>query len=176
MRSLKPSLRCAPDVRPGVRLGIDWGGARIGVAACDREGLMAFGVATVTASDTAVADVVRLVAEYDPIEVVVGLPRTLAGTEGIAAQKIREAAERLAAAVEVPVRLVDERLTTVTAARQLRAGGKSAKRQRSIIDQAAAAEILNGALDAEKATGQAPGEVVGNRPLPSSEFNEGNQS
>lgn len=137
---------------------------------------MAFGVATVPAGDTAVAEVARLVAEYEPIEVVVGLPRTMAGTEGIAAQKIRDAAQTLAAAIEVPVRLVDERLTTVTAARQLRAGGKSAKRQRSIIDQAAAAEILNGALETEKTTGVAPGEVVGDLPLPSSEFNEGNQS
>lgn len=137
---------------------------------------MAFGVATVTAGPEAIRDVAKLVEEYEPMEVIVGLPRTMAGTEGIAAIKIREQAEQLAAAIAVPVRLVDERLTTVTAARQLRAGGKSAKKQRSVIDQAAAAEILNGALETEKSTGIAPGEVVGDRRLPSSEFNEGNQS
>lgn len=158
-------------MRPGVRLGIDWGDARIGVAACDREGLMAFGVATVTAGDRALAELAGLVAEYEPIEVVLGLPRTMAGGEGIAAEKIRARAAELADRLPVPVRLVDERLTTVTVSRQMRAGGRSAKRQRSVIDQAAAAEILNGALEREKATGAPPGEILPSGRLPSSELN-----
>ncbi|MGJ3509743.1 Holliday junction resolvase RuvX [Enemella sp. A6] len=155
-----------------MRLGVDWGEARIGVAACDRDGLMAFGVATVTAGDSALDELAALVAEYEPIEVVLGLPRTMAGTEGIAAEKIRARADELAGRITVPVRLVDERLTTVTASRQLRAGGKSAKRQRSVIDRAAAAEILNGALEREKATGEPPGEILGGQQLPSSELND----
>ena len=98
-------------------------------------------------------------AEHGPIEVLVGLPRSLDGGEGPAAATARERAGRLAAAVGVPVRLVDERLTTVTAARRLRAGGRTAKQQRAVIDAAAAAAILEQALAFERAQGHAAGGV-----------------
>lgn len=148
------------DFRPGVRLALDWGDARIGVAACDREGLICFPVATVRAGDAALADLLALLAEHEPIEVLVGLPRSLSGGEGPAAAKVREHAVRLASATEIPVRLVDERLTTVTASRRLRESGKKAKQQRAVIDAAAAVEILEHAVALERGRGRQPGELV----------------
>ena len=147
-------------MRKGVRLSLDWGDARIGVAACDREGMLAFPIGTVPAGAQEIAGIVRWVDEYEPMEVIVGFPRSLSGREGPAAVKARERAGRLAAAVSVSVRLVDERLTTVTAAQRLRASGKRAKEQRGMIDAAAAAAILEHALAVEDSSGRPPGELV----------------
>lgn len=148
-------------MRPGVRLGIDWGGARIGVAACDPAGTLAYPVETVPAGPGAIARIQALVTEYEPCELVLGLPRTLAGTESHAAASIRAAAGDLAAALPgLPIRLVDERLSTAAAARQLGQAGRSTRRQRGVIDQAAAVAILESALAQERATGQPPGEAV----------------
>ena len=147
-------------MRRGVRLAIDWGDARIGVAACDRDGVLSYPLDTVPAGATELARLAELVAEHEPIEVLVGLPRSLSGGEGPAAVKAREQAGRLAARLSVPVRLVDERLTTVTASQQLRASGKKAKQQRSLIDAAAAAAILEHALAIERSGGTPPGELV----------------
>ncbi len=147
-------------MRQGVRLALDWGDARIGVAACDRGGVLAYPVKTVQAGADEIAELVSMVAEYEPIEVLVGLPRSLSGGEGPAAAKARDRAVRLAEAIAVPVRLVDERLTTVTATRRLTEGGKRAKEQRHLIDAAAAVTILEPALAFEQSQGQAPGELV----------------
>jgi len=114
----------------------------------------------VPAGANELARLAELVAEHEPIEVLVGLPRSLSGGEGPAAVKARERAARLAARMSVPVRLVDERLTTVTASQQLRASGKKAKQQRSLIDAAAAAAILEHALAIERSGGTPPGELV----------------
>lgn len=147
-------------MRPGVRLGIDWGTARIGVAACDPAGTLAYPLETVMAGPGAMARIGALVAEYEPIELVLGLPRTLAGAESHAAASIRKAAAELAAALPgLPIRLVDERLSTAAASRQLAQAGRSARRQRGVIDQAAAVAILEGALAQERATGEPPGET-----------------
>ena len=146
--------------RRGVRLAVDWGDVRIGVAACDPDGLLAHPLTTVRAGPEEVADLAALVAEHAPVEVLVGLPRSLDGREGPAAAIARGRAGRLAAAVGVPVRLVDERLTTVTASRRLRAGGRTAKQQRAVVDAAAAAAILEQGLAYERAQGSAPGELV----------------
>lgn len=148
------------EFRRGVRLALDWGDARIGVAACDRDGVLAYPLDTVRAGADELAQLVRIVAEQEPLEVVVGLPRSLSGGDGPAARKVRERAGALAALVAVPVRLVDERLTTVTASRRLRESGKRAKQQRSLIDAAAAAAILEQAVALERARGAAPGELV----------------
>jgi putative Holliday junction resolvase len=150
-------------MRQGVRLALDWGDARIGVAACDAEGVLAYPVKAVPAG-AEIAALVTVVAEYEPIEVLVGLPRSLSGGEGPAAVQARERAARLAEAIAVPVRLVDERLTTVTAARRLTEGGKRAKEQRQLIDAAAAVTILEQALAFEQSQGQAPGELVSAEP------------
>jgi len=151
-------------MRRGVRLAIDWGDARIGVAACDRDGVLAYPLDTVPAGANELVRLAELVAEHEPIEVLVGLPRSLSGGEGPAAVKAREQAGRLAARLSVPVRLVDERLTTVTASQQLRASGKKAKQQRSLIDAAAAAAILEHALAIERSGGTPPGELVSGDP------------
>jgi len=147
-------------LRRGVRLALDWGGVRIGVAACDRDGVLAYPLATVKAGAAELAEIVRLVDEHEPIEVLVGFPRSLSGGEGPAAVKARDRAGRLAAVAGVPVRLVDERLTTVTAAQRLRASGKRAKQQRELIDAAAAVAILEQALAVEGSRGSPPGELV----------------
>jgi putative Holliday junction resolvase len=135
----------------GVRLALDLGSARIGVAACDREGLLAYPVTTLAAKPEPLTEIRRLVDEYEPAALVVGLPRDLAGRDGIAAQAVRVRAALIAASVRVPVFLADERMTTATAAGRLRAAGHTARSGRAMIDQAAAVAILEGVLDAERA-------------------------
>ncbi|TIC80362.1 Holliday junction resolvase RuvX [Nocardioides sp. GY 10113] len=147
-------------MRYGVRLGVDPGDARIGVARCDPSGMIATPVETVRRGKGDLRRIAQLVASEEAVEVVVGLPRSLSGAEGPAAVKVRELAARLAARIApVAVRLVDERLTTVTAEAMLRDQRKGQKR-RAIIDQAAAVVILQHALDTERATGNPPGELV----------------
>lgn len=148
-------------MRRGRRIAVDVGDARIGVASCDPDGLLATPVETVPAGKKSLGRLTALVAEYEAIEVVVGLPRSLSGREGPAATKVRDYAARLAGRVyPVPVRLVDERMTTVTAAAGMRAAGVKSKQGRSRIDQAAAVVILQSALETEKASGRPPGESV----------------
>jgi putative Holliday junction resolvase len=103
---------------------------------------------------------VDLVTEREAVEVVVGLPTSLSGRAGPAAAAAEAYAGELAARVLVPVRLVDERFSTVGAQRDLRASGVDTRRGRSVIDQAAAVIILQGALDAERSSGLAPGRLV----------------
>lgn len=152
-----------PTIRRGVRLAVDWGDVRIGVAACDPDGVLAYPLTTVAAGPGEVAALADLVAEHAPLEVLVGLPRSLSGGEGPAAALARDRAGRLAVVVAehgVPVRLVDERLSTVTATRRLRAGGRTARQQRGVIDAAAATVILEEALATERSRGGPPGELV----------------
>ncbi|GAA1976776.1 Holliday junction resolvase RuvX [Kitasatospora viridis] len=158
---MEPQLEFRPAWRRGRRIAVDVGDARIGVASCDPDGLIATPVETVPAGGKAPARIRQIVEEYDAIEVVVGLPRSLSGKEGPAAAKVRAWAGRFAALVApVPVRLVDERMTTVTAAAGMRASGVKAKKGRSAIDQAAAVVILQAALETERVSGRAPGESV----------------
>lgn len=148
-------------MRPGVRLGVDPGDARIGVARSDPSGFLATPVETVRRGKGDLARLARLVREHEAMEVVVGLPRSLSGAEGPAAVKVREFAARLASRVEpVPVRLCDERLTTVSAEAMLRDRGRKGQQRRAVVDQAAAVLILQHALDTERATGAPPGEPV----------------
>ena len=147
-------------MRPGVRMAVDWGEVRIGVAACDRDAVLAYPLGTVRTGDAEVAELAALAAEHQVMELIVGLPRSLSGREGPAARKVLERAARLAAATPVPVRLLDERFSTVTAAERLRGSGKSARQQRTSIDAAAAVVILEEALDYERARQQPPGELV----------------
>jgi putative Holliday junction resolvase len=151
-------------IRRGVRIALDWGDVRIGVAACDPEGVLAYPIDTVRAGDQEITKLTAVINEYEPIEVLVGLPRSLSGGEGPAAGKARERAARLADAVSVPVRLVDERLTTVTASQRLSESGKRVKEQRRLIDAAAAVTILEQALVFEQTQGSPPGELVSRQP------------
>jgi putative Holliday junction resolvase len=148
-------------MRHGVRLGVDPGDARIGVARSDPTGFLATPLATVRRGAGDLRRLARLVAEEEAVELVVGLPRSLSGREGPAAVKTREWALRLAAGVApVPVRLVDERLTTVSAEAMLRDRGVKGQARRAVVDQAAAVVILQQALDTERSTGRPPGELV----------------
>lgn len=151
------------DMRPGVRLGVDVGSVRIGVAVCDRDGVLASPLETVR-RDRARGDLRRLAElteELRPIEVVVGLPLSLSGRRHSAAAAASEYAVQLAdVAAPVPVRLVDERLTTVSAHGNLASAGLRSRARREVVDQAAAVIILQGALDAERLSGKPPGELV----------------
>jgi len=143
----------------GRRLGVDVGKVRVGVAVSDPDGILATPVVTVprdmgAAADSVPADIAelaRLVTEHEAVQVVVGLPVALNGSEGTAAIDIRAYASRLASAVgPVPVVLADERMSTVVATRRLAERGVRGKRQRAVVDQAAAVEILQSWLDAQR--------------------------
>jgi putative Holliday junction resolvase len=145
----------------GRRVGVDVGDVRIGVAVSDPDGMLATPLETVAAGPDAMARLGAIVAEHDALECVVGLPIGLSGREGPAAAKVRAfCAELLTAIDPVPVRLFDERMSTMTADSLLRQGGRSSRTTRSIIDQAAATVILQTALDSERTRGSAPGESV----------------
>lgn len=148
-------------MRRGVRLGVDVGTVRVGVASCDRDGLLATPVETIRRGKGDLRRIGVLVAEYDAIEIVLGLPRSLDGKEHAAAAHARAFGADLARFVApCPVRLVDERLSTTVAARGMRASGVSSRAARPAIDQAAAMVILQDALDAERTAGEPPGEVL----------------
>lgn len=131
------------------------------MARSDPSGVLATPVETVRRGRGDLRRLRQLVRETEAVEVVVGLPRSLSGGEGPAAVKVREFAARLARQVApVPVRLCDERLTTVSAEGLLRGQGVRGSARRAVVDQAAAVLILQQSLDSERATGVAPGEIV----------------
>ena len=146
-------------IRSGRRLGIDVGRARIGVAVCDRDGLIATPVETVRRDDKHdLRRILTIADEYDVLEVVVGLPLSMSGGDTPSTTDARAFAARIAE--HRPVRLVDERLSTVTAQRGMRAVGRTTKNSRSVIDQAAAVIILQHALDHERSSGAPPGATL----------------
>jgi putative holliday junction resolvase len=148
-------------MRSGVRLGLDPGDARIGVARSDPSGVLATPVETVRRGRGDLSRLARLVDEAGAIEVIVGLPRSLSGGEGPAAAKARDFAAALARRIApVAVRLYDERLTTISAEAMLRDRGRKGAQRRAVVDQAAAVLILQQALDRERTTGEPPGEIV----------------
>jgi putative holliday junction resolvase len=169
---LRPGSRPARDlpaatrpwaalVRGGVRLAVDVGSARVGVARCDPGGFLASPLTVVPAGAGAKGEIIALAAAADAIEVIVGLPTSLSGREGPAAAGARtfalDLAERL---TPIPVRLVDERFTTTQAHDALRRGGKDSRARRQVVDAAAAAVLLQAALDTERATGRPAGQLV----------------
>lgn len=160
-------------MRAGVRLGVDVGRARIGVARSDPHGMLATPLETVPRDGRGDADIRRileLAREYAAFEAVVGLPLGLSGHRTPSTDDAEGFARRLAGAGGILVRLVDERLSTVSAQGHLREAGRKAKQSRSVIDQAAAVVILQHALDTERARGEAPGSVV----APGGEARRGN--
>ncbi|HEX6443843.1 MAG TPA: Holliday junction resolvase RuvX [Streptosporangiales bacterium] len=148
-------------MRRGVRLGVDVGTVRVGVAACDPDGVLATPVTTLSRDAGDLDALAELVAERAALEVVVGLPTSLSGREGPAAAAARAYAGTVAARVApTPVRLVDERMSTVTAEHGLRAAGVGGRSRRKVVDQMAAVVILQSALDAERRIGEPPGQIV----------------
>ncbi|MER7080061.1 putative holliday junction resolvase [Saccharopolyspora kobensis] len=136
---------------PGRRLGVDVGAVRVGVALSDPAPMLATPLVTLKRDEAGGSDLARLaelVTEHDVVEVVVGMPKTLAGRHGAAAEIAQSYGTALAERIApVPVRFADERLTTVTASRMLSQRGVKGKKQRAVVDQAAAVEILQAFLD-----------------------------
>lgn len=150
-------------MREGVRVGVDVGTVRVGLARCDASGMLATPLTTVarrTTGDDDIREVCAAAADHDAIEFVVGLPLSLSGARTRSTEDAERFAERLAATGTRPVRLVDERLSTVSAQAALHASGRNSKRSRPVIDQVAAVIILQHALDSERAGGVAPGTVL----------------
>lgn len=146
-------------MRKGRRVSFDPGSVRIGVAVSDIDGILASPRPALAVGD--LSAVATIVDEISPVEIVVGLPIALDGREGSAALRAREFAADVARATSRPVRLVDERLSTVQAQRGLHDQGRSVRQSRDMVDSAAAAVILQHTLDAERRTGEPPGETAG---------------
>ena len=147
-------------MRAGARLGIDVGTARIGVARSDLHGMLATPVETVPRAPGDLARIAELATEYDVVEIIVGLPIALSGRETASTGDARLFARELALVQPAPVRMVDERLSTVSAHSALRASGRTARNSRSVVDQVAAVIILQHALDFERSADTPPGAVV----------------
>ncbi len=151
------------DIRRGVRVGVDVGTVRIGVARTDPEGIISIPVETLQRADdgSELDRLVDIINEFSAIEVVVGLPRHLKGTEGISAKGARRYARRICQRVpEVRVCMVDERLSSNQAHERLRMSGLSERDHRPVIDQVAAQIILETALEHERMSGRPPGTTI----------------
>jgi putative Holliday junction resolvase len=147
----------------GRRLAIDVGTVRIGLAICDPDGILSSPLAALARSQDlseTLQIVSDLVTEHNAIEVYVGDPISLSGGQSASTRDAREFAEKLADLISAPIRLVDERLTTVTASAKLRDSGKDARQSKSLIDSASAVEILEQALATLRVSGKAPGRQV----------------
>lgn len=147
-------------MRTGRRIGIDVGTVRIGLAMSDPHGMLATPVETVVRGDGDVTALLAHAAELEAIEIIVGLPLALSGNDSRSTQDARDFAQRVARSSRLPVRLVDERLSTVSAGRALQASGRNSKKSRPVIDQVAAVIILQHALDVERSGGTPPGTLV----------------
>lgn len=147
-------------MRSGARIGVDVGKVRVGVARSDPHGMLATPVETVQRAKNSVKRVLALAVEHDAVEFVVGLPIALSGRDTASTADARDFAQKLADKSDLPVRLVDERMTTMSANSALRASGRTAKNSRSVVDQVAAVIILQHALDFERSAARPPGELV----------------
>jgi putative Holliday junction resolvase len=155
----------------GPKLGVDVGMARVGLAGSDRDGLLATPIRTLSRDVKKNSDLRILVQEArerGSVEIFVGLPKNLSGHEAESADMARSYAQLLADALaregnEAPVRLIDERLSTVSAHRSLRQAGLSSRDHRKVVDQVAAVEILQHAIDMQRSLGRDVGEQVSAR-------------
>ena len=144
-----------------MRLALDPGSVRIGVARCDPGAMLATPLTVLRRGKGDLDALASLAEAQDAMEILVGLPKSLSGREGPAAVTAKQFAADLAARVApLPVRLVDERFTTATAHDALRAGGHDSRARRHSVDSAAAAVLLEAALESERRTGDAPGDLV----------------
>jgi putative Holliday junction resolvase len=135
----------------GRRIAFDYGDVRIGVAISDSDSILCSPLTTLQATDKKLdSHIAAIFKEHEPVQIFVGRPALLSGSDGIASGKAVAFAERLKQLTTVPIELIDERMSTVSAARNLRDSGKSAKESKSSIDMAAAVAILEFALEIEK--------------------------
>ncbi|WP_417562561.1 Holliday junction resolvase RuvX [Microbacterium sp.] len=157
---MQPDDGTRDGFRRGIRLAVDVGKARVGVARSDPDGLLAVPVETVARGGAPIRRLREIADEYDALEFVVGLPLNLGGNDTPSTVDAREFAAALAAASSRPVRVIDERLSTVSAHNALRASGRSQRSSRSIVDQVAAVVFLQHALDIERRTGRPAGDLI----------------
>ncbi len=135
----------------GRRIAFDYGDVRIGVAVSDPDSILCSPLTTLQAADKRLdANITQLLQEHEPVQIFVGRPALLSGNDGVASEKALAFAERIRNLSHVSVEMIDERMSTVSAARNLRDSGKSAKESKSSIDMAAAVAILEFALEIEK--------------------------
>jgi putative Holliday junction resolvase len=135
----------------GRRLAFDFGDVRIGVAVCDPDAILATPVTTLKNNDDHLWEqILELVNEYEPIHIYVGAPKHLSGATGVSMQKAEEFKERIFTRTGIPCSMVDERLSTVAAAKQLKDSGMNSRESKAAIDQAAAVAILEQAIAIEK--------------------------
>ncbi|MFM1825710.1 MAG: Holliday junction resolvase RuvX [Actinomycetota bacterium] len=145
-------------MRKGIRLALDYGDKRIGVAKSDVDGILSFPVATLKNSKEVFFEISNLISETNCIEIYIGFPKLLSGNKGRSVSKVLSFAYELFSTTGFSdIRFIDERLTTTTAASALRESGLKAKEQKGVIDQQAAVEILEIALDFEKRNNKVPG-------------------
>jgi putative Holliday junction resolvase len=151
-------------VRSGRRLAVDVGKVRVGLALSDFHGILASPLQNV-ARQAEDADTVKLILEAvsdeDILEIYVGLPVSMGGSATASTDDAIAIAQQLASIASMPVRMIDERLTTVSATAALRSSGKNSKDGRKVIDQVAATMILEQALSIEKNTEREPGIALG---------------
>ena len=135
----------------GRRIAFDYGDVRIGVATSDADSIICSPLTTLKATDKSLIRIIsQIFEEISPVQIFVGRPALLSGQDGLATEKAKQFAELLRGITDVEVLLIDERLSTVSAARNLRESGKNAKDSKASIDMAAAVSILEFALDLEK--------------------------
>lgn len=137
--------------RFGRRIAFDYGDARIGVAVCDPDGLVATPLENLPSKDPALIEMIRvLIEDYEPVKIYVGLPKALGGADSVAVAKATAFAEKLTSAFDIELAMIDERLSTVSAARTLREAGIDAKAAKAKIDSASAVAILEQGLAIDK--------------------------
>ena len=135
----------------GRRIAFDYGDVRIGVAVCDADAILSSPLTTLKASDKNLGkQITEIVAEIDPVAIYVGRPALLSGIDGLASQKAEIFVETLRSITSVSVEMIDERMSTISAARHLREAGRNAKDSKDSIDMASAVAILDFAIEIER--------------------------
>ena len=135
----------------GRRIAFDYGDVRIGVAVCDSDAILSSPLTTLKASDkNLVKQIIEIIAEIDPVAIYVGRPALLSGIDGVASQKAEIFVETLRTITSVPIERIDERMSTISAARHLREAGRNAKDSKDSIDMASAVAILDFAIEIER--------------------------
>jgi putative Holliday junction resolvase len=135
----------------GRRIAFDYGDVRIGVATSDADSIICSPLTTLKATDKSLLKIIsEILVEIQPVQIFIGKPALLSGKDGLATEKAIGFADLLRGITDVEIVMVDERLSTVSAARSLRESGRNAKDSKSSIDMAAAVGILEFAIDLEK--------------------------
>jgi putative Holliday junction resolvase len=134
----------------GRRLGIDYGQARVGIAICDVDGMVATPLVTLKNDKSLFTKLTQLIDEHNIVGVYLGKPKHLSGVEGATVELVSAFAQRFSESFEIPITYVDERLTSGGAEKLLKAAGKNSRESRGLVDQLAAVAILELGIQIEK--------------------------